>query len=522
MSSAGLTVSGVDFRINENAQEHLTQRFEVVHLSDPSVVLRRGQYFTIGVHFRNGQFDPSLHQLTIIFDLKPVSVRRSPWSRGEARLGQSVDTALGWKAALKQNNGNQALIQVADQVHMPEEQLLDEYVYNDVGKLYQRNGEEIIGQHWIYGQFDKSAILAAIKVLELSDLTPQERGNPVAVSRAITYMANSTENENGILEGYWTSDEYPQPSTRPWEWTSSLQILEQYVRTGRPVKYGQCWVFAAVVNTVCRTLGMPTRTVTTIDSAHDHNRDLALSVFYDEHHQKMLHPIYNSGLDQEWSFHVWNETWMQRPDLPLGYGGWQAIDGTPQGLSEGKYQCGPASVEAIRKGQVGLLYNVGDFIAATNAEHITWKRQPNGEYRIIKVLTNKYGTAMYTKQPYTFDPNGDTDRANIIHRYKYPEGSLSERIFLMNAVNQLPLARTIYNVRRESWANDIEVKLAEISYVTLGQELKIPFRIKNKSNESHEVKAAIAAVSMFYNGLQGHFLHRVERTYHLAPGRGKF
>jgi hypothetical protein len=28
---------------------------------------------------------------------------------------------------------------------------------------------------------------------------------------------------------------------------------------------------------------------------------------------------------------------MSRPDLPNGYGGWQAVDATPQELSDSKY-----------------------------------------------------------------------------------------------------------------------------------------------------------------------------------------
>ena len=36
------------------------------------------------------------------------------------------------------------------------------------------------------------------------------------------------------------------------------------------------------------------------------------------------------------NFHVWNESYFQRPDLPEGYGGWQAHDATPQEVSEGK------------------------------------------------------------------------------------------------------------------------------------------------------------------------------------------
>ena len=35
------------------------------------------------------------------------------------------------------------------------------------------------------------------------------------------------------------------------------------------------------------------------------------------------------------NFHVWNESWFRRPDLPDGYDGWQAHDATPQELSEG-------------------------------------------------------------------------------------------------------------------------------------------------------------------------------------------
>ena len=39
--------------------------------------------------------------------------------------------------------------------------------------------------------------------------------------------------------------------------------------------------------------------------------------------------------DSVWNFHVWNEVFMARKDLPKGYGGWQAIDATPQEASDG-------------------------------------------------------------------------------------------------------------------------------------------------------------------------------------------
>lgn len=36
------------------------------------------------------------------------------------------------------------------------------------------------------------------------------------------------------------------------------------------------------------------------------------------------------------NFHVWNEAWFLRPDLPAGYDGWQASDPTPMDCSEGE------------------------------------------------------------------------------------------------------------------------------------------------------------------------------------------
>lgn len=44
-------------------------------------------------------------------------------------------------------------------------------------------------------------------------------------------------------------------------------------------------------------------------------------------------------VDSVWNFHVWNEVWMSRPDIDRMYGGWQAIDATPQESSGGMNIC---------------------------------------------------------------------------------------------------------------------------------------------------------------------------------------
>ncbi len=48
---------------------------------------------------------------------------------------------------------------------------------------------------------------------------------------------------------------------------------------------------------------------------------------------------------------------MARPDLPAGMGGWQVVDSTPQETSQGVFRCGPASVAAVRDGQVYLKHD---------------------------------------------------------------------------------------------------------------------------------------------------------------------
>lgn len=45
---------------------------------------------------------------------------------------------------------------------------------------------------------------------------------------------------------------------------------------------------------------------------------------------------------------------MSRPDLPKGFGGWQALDATPQERSprpHGPYRLGPCPVYAVKLGQ---------------------------------------------------------------------------------------------------------------------------------------------------------------------------
>lgn len=53
--------------------------------------------------------------------------------------------------------------------------------------------------------------------------------------------------ELGVVQGNWTEDF--SGGTAPINWLGSVDILNQFIKTKKPVKYGQCWVYAGVLTT---------------------------------------------------------------------------------------------------------------------------------------------------------------------------------------------------------------------------------------------------------------------------------
>lgn len=82
--------------------------------------------------------------------------------------------------------------------------------------------------------------------------------------------------------------------------------------------------------------------------------------------------------------------YMARPDLPKGYGGWQATDATPQESSDGAFQLGPCSLQAIKKGVVGLKYDVPFMIASVNADLMKWRKDETCPSGFKRIDCNKY------------------------------------------------------------------------------------------------------------------------------------
>lgn len=65
---------------------------------------------------------------------------------------------------------------------------------------------------------------------------------------------------------------------------------------------------------VCRAIGIPSRVVSNLVSAHDTNATLTVDKYFDANNEELKE--FNE--DSIWNYHVWNDVYMARPDLPPG------------------------------------------------------------------------------------------------------------------------------------------------------------------------------------------------------------
>ncbi|XP_076013105.1 protein-glutamine gamma-glutamyltransferase 2 [Genypterus blacodes] len=418
-----------------------------------------------------------------------------------------------------------------DWVFLPHEAERKEYVMTEQGVIYIGSGDYISSLHWNFGQFEADLIDVCLKILDINPKhlnNPAEdnsaRCNPIYVGRLVSAMINSND-DSGVLKGSWAST-FPF-GVPPTHWSGSVEILRRWYQGHcQPVRYGQCWVFAGVMCTVMRLLGIPCRVVTNYESAHDTNGNLSIDVYHADYGV-----MERESPDSIWNFHVWVEGWMRRPDLTEDnkYDGWQVFDPTPQERSNGVYCCGPASVTAILNGDVDLKYDLKFVFAEVNADCIDWLIFANGLKKKIFSDTGKIGQNISTKSV------GSNKRWNITDNYKHREGSKKERSIFKYATTRklLKSGNKKMGLDEENGADpdgsddvhppqELSMQFEEVSKPRNGQDVSLKLLVNSKDRVTRTLSFNISVQAMTYNGSSAANIQSEVKDETLQPGKVLF
>jgi len=290
--------------------------------------------------------------------------------------------------------------------------------------------------------------------------------------------------DKGVLLGNW-SDDY-DGGVSPLSWKGSVEILQNWDRNAcQPVRFGQCWVFAAVACSVSRALGIPCRVTTNYMSAHDTNNNLVIERYIDEDGQSA-----RGSRDMVWNYHCWVESWMTRPDLKSGYDGWQAFDPTPQEKSEGVYCCGPVPLKAIKEGDLLFKYDAPFVFAEVNADVVTFMKKKDGSTEKVTTRSTLVGQKISTKSV------GSDAREDITHLYKYPEGSAEERETFKKANHQNKLLQQQDN-------EGLHLTIKVTSEMRKGCDFDVFAVVTNNTSSDKKCRLKFGSRGVSYNGVLG-------------------
>ena len=80
------------------------------------------------------------------------------------------------------------------------------------------------------------------------------------------------------------------------------------------------------------------------------------------------------------------------------------------------FRCGPASVKAVKNGEVYLPYDTGFVFAEVNGDTVYWDVKEDGSMKARSVDKHYVGNSISTGAP------GSEEREDITDDYKYPDG----------------------------------------------------------------------------------------------------
>uniref|UniRef100_A0A8D3A519 protein-glutamine gamma-glutamyltransferase n=1 Tax=Scophthalmus maximus TaxID=52904 RepID=A0A8D3A519_SCOMX len=507
--------------------------------SSDQLVVRRGQEFQVNITF-NRPYDPARDKIAVEFVIGsspqyskgtyipvfPTKQRKGSWEGritnksdktvtmgitptancivGKYHMYVAVSTPFGIRRTRKDHSRDLYILfnpWVADDaVFLDDEPEREECVMSEMGLIFHGSSDDVSERNWNYGQFNYGILDACLYIMDRAEMPITDRGDPIKISRKASAMLNSRDDE-GVLVGSWSGD-YTY-GVAPTSWTGSTDILLGYASSKMPVCYAQCWVYAAVFNTFLRCLGIPSRVVTNFYSAHDNDGNLKTDIILDDNGRIDR----NLTRDSIWNYHCWNECFMSRPDLPPGFGGWQVVDATPQETSDGMYRCGPASVKAIKHGQICFPFDAAFVFAEVNSDVVFYSRSRDGTMEPVKVNRTHVGRMVLTKTP------GEMTRRDITDQYKFSEGSAEERTVLEKAEE--------YGCKREK-SNpppaDVDLVLPTLE-VSVGDDFSFSLELVNRSDQQRTVDAYISGSVVFYTGVTSSEFLFMTPTVEIEPNK---
>jgi len=588
VSDDTLRVDKVDFCVKDNSEKHRTFEYEMVtDAKSPNPVFRRGKTFQMDICLKDRNFDPvrDIMHLNFYFGSNPSVPKQTrvvlpvgtedDFSRvpfqWDARITNQKEKIMSlevnipatspvgmWRCIIETSGkeSQPSCVQYCcpediyiifnpfepdDAVFMENDEQRYEYVINDTGKVYTGGYRNIRGRPWVFGQFDDCVLPAACALLEMSGLPHTARGNPLKVAEALASMIKS---QRSVIRGY--SRDYSGSgliefkygdnfvgSFNPHLWSGSVQIIEEFLRSGStPVKYGQCWIMAALMTTLCRCLGLPSRPVTAFLYAMDTQNSQTIDRYIDRFGDIMEYAPGREQPDSLWTFHTWCDIWMHRPDLAEEYSGWQATDGCRVTRDSKNQPCGPCPVEALRQGEVGQKEDVDQFYASLNSyvryfyedNQTGWGYTP---FRQFRFPTCRY---ILTKSVGRFDDESDEDCDDLTNVYCDVERSDDDKFAVFNSCRGvrkdtpgIEYQGAAFNRSRfdpnetDLGSFDVEFDLHAPEKVMIGQPVVIPVLVKNKSNEDRNIQTNICTRSSYYTGHVGSYLKKSATQIVLGP-----
>ncbi|XP_023806131.1 coagulation factor XIII A chain [Oryzias latipes] len=513
---SALQVMTIDMQKDQNAGSHNT----VDYINTPLLVVRRGQEFAINITFNRPLAPEDDVQIEFLIGSDPTPQKRSlqivtlgnreggTWKGqilgvqgavttvgitpdtqsivGLYRTYVAIATGTGMQRTQKDPSTNFYLLFNAwspdDDAYYPDDAGRWEYVLNSSGHIYQGAVGSVSERYWVYGQFDKGVLDACIYIMDSCQMPIHDRGDIIQVSRKASAMMNS-QDDNGVLVGNWSEDF--SMGTPPTAWTGSTKILQDYFGQGTPVCFAQCWVYAGVLCSFMRSLGIPCRVITNFNSAHDNTGNLKTELIFKPDGT----PDRRNTRDSIWNYHCWCEAFMKRSDLPPKYAGWQVVDATPQETSDGYFRCGPAPVIALKDGDLNHQFDCRFAFAEVNSDIVYIKMDRYGNMNVFNTDTTSVGSLILTKAVGT---NGSED---ITQNYKYPEGS-RENSNTMSQAEQFGLERDNSEMPETKLSATITVDPCN-----LGDTVKLTVTFKNQNQVDKTIKAHLEVSAVFYTGV---------------------